>query len=131
MSVVTEICDKVAIIDNGKVVEQGEVERIFEAPKSDAAKELLAGKGNGFVPVKQLKASNTIRIVFKENSAYEPVLANVILKLGKPINILKADTKSINDKAVGEMLLGLPEDEKARGEIIEYLKDAGLSVTEE
>ena len=131
MSVVTEICDKVAIIDNGKVVEQGEVEGIFEAPKSDAAKELLAGKGNGFVPVKQLKASNTIRIVFKENSAYEPVLANVILKLGKPINILKADTKNINDKAVGEMILGLPEDEKARGEIIEYLKDAGLSVTEE
>jgi ABC-type methionine transport system ATPase subunit len=131
MSVVTEICDKVAIIDNGKVVEQGEVERIFEAPRSDAAKELLAGKGNGFVPVKQLKASNTIRIVFKENSAYEPVLANVILKLGKPINILKADTKNINDKAVGEMILGLPEDEKARGEIIEYLKDAGLSVTEE
>jgi D-methionine transport system ATP-binding protein len=130
MSVVTEICKKVAIIDNGKLVETGRVEDIFESPKSDAARELISGKSIRYTPVKNLTTNKIIRIVFGENSAYEPVLANAILKLGQPINILKADTRNINGKAVGEMLLGLPEDEKAREDIIAYLRETGLSVEE-
>ncbi|MCR5829227.1 MAG: ATP-binding cassette domain-containing protein [Lachnospiraceae bacterium] len=130
MSVVTEICGKVAIIDGGKLVESGSVEEIFAAPRSDAAKELISGKDIRYTPVKQLETQKTVRIVFRNNSAYEPVLANAVLKLGKPINILKADTQNIGGKAVGEMLLGLPGDDKAAGEIIEYFKESGLTVTE-
>jgi D-methionine transport system ATP-binding protein len=131
MSVVTEICTRVAIIDNGRLVESGSVEQIFEAPGSDAAKELISGKELRYTPVKQLHENRKIRIVFKENSAYEPVLANAILKLQLPINILRADTRNIGGKAVGEMILGLPDSEQAGEEIIEYLRSAGLTVTEE
>ena len=130
MSVVTEVCHKVAIIDNGKLVESGSVEEIFASPKSDAAKELILGKDIRYTPVEKLETDKAVRIVFTENSAYEPVLANVILKTGNPVNILKADTKNINGKAVGEMILGLPEEEDTRTEIIEYLKEVGLIVTE-
>lgn len=130
MSVVTEVCHKVAIIDNGKLVESGSVEEIFASPRSDAAKELILGKDIRYTPVEKLETDKVVRIVFTENSAYEPVLANVILKTGNPVNILKADTKNINGKAVGEMILGLPEEEDTRTEIIEYLKEVGLIVTE-
>ncbi len=130
MSVVTEICGKVAIIDGGKLVESGLVEDIFSAPQSDAAKELISGKNISYTPLKQLKARNIIRIVFRNNSAYEPVLANVILKLGYPINILKADTQNVGGKAVGEMILGLPDHEEEGRKIIEYLRESGLTVTE-
>ncbi len=130
MSVVTEVCHKVAIIDNGKLVESGSVEEIFASPRSDAAKELILGKDIRYTPVEKLETDKAVRIVFTENSAYEPVLANVILKTGNPVNILKADTKNINGKAVGEMILGLPEEEDTRTEIIEYLKEVGLIVTE-
>ena len=54
----------------------------------------------------------------------------MILKAGVPVNILKADTRNIGGKAVGEMLLGLPEDGAKQEEIISGLKQAGLSVTE-
>ena len=130
MSVVTDVCDKVAIIDNGVLVEEGVVQEIFENPKSDAAKELLSGKKIGYTPVKSLNEARRIRIVFKENSAYEPVIANVILKAQTPINILKADTRNIGGKAVGEMILGLPDDGDLQKLIIEELKGAKLSVTE-
>ena len=130
MSVVTEICDKVAIIDGGKLVESGSVEEIFTTPGSDAAKELISGKDIRYTPVKRLNAHKTIRIVFKDNSAYEPVLANAILKLGHPINILKADTRELGGKAVGEMILGLPEEPKIAAEITEYLEGSGVIVTE-
>lgn len=130
MSVVTDICKRVAIIDNGRLVEEGRVEEIFSAPKSDAARELLSGKKISFQPLKKLKEGRRIRIVFRENSAYEPILSNLILKLQIPINILKADTKNVGGKAVGEMILGLPEDSGQQADIILELKEAGISVTE-
>ena len=49
MSVVTEICHKVAIIDSGRLVEEGSVDKIFEAPSSDAARELISGKDVRFM----------------------------------------------------------------------------------
>ena len=130
MSVVTEICDKVAIIDNGHLVEEGDVSDIFENPRSDAAKELISGKPIRYSPVMSLDANRRIRIVFSENSAYEPVIANVILNFNAVINILKADTRNVAGKARGEMILGLPENERLQEDIIAYLKDRGLAVTE-
>lgn len=130
MAVVTEICKKVAIIDNGRLVEEGLVEKIFERPKSDAAKELLSGKEIRYTPLQSLQSERKIRIVFQENSAFEPVISNVILRFQAPVNILKADTRNVNGKAIGEMILGLPEGEKIQNEIIDHLRDTGLAVTE-
>ena len=130
MSVVTEICNKVAIIDNGRLVEEGLVDTIFENPQSDAAKELISGKDLRFTPLKKYETDNRIRIVFKENSAYEPVISNLILKFQKPVNILKADTRNVNGKAVGEMILSVPDDTVTRKEMIAYLEEEGLTVTE-
>lgn len=130
MSVVTEICKKVAIIDHGKLVEEGPVDSIFENPKSDAAKELISGREIRYTPYQSLDSERKIRIVFRDHSAFEPVISNVILKFQVPVNILKADTRNVSGKAVGEMILGLPEGEAIQKDIIAYLKDTGLSVTE-
>ncbi|MCR4798667.1 MAG: ATP-binding cassette domain-containing protein [Lachnospiraceae bacterium] len=131
MSVVTEVCKKVAIIDGGRLAETGTVEKIFRNPESDAAKELISGKEIRFTPLSNLDTGRKIRIVFKENSAYEPVMANMILKLQAPVNILKADTRNVGGKAVGEMILGLPEGESIKADIISYLTERGISVTED
>ena len=80
MSVVTSICKNVAIIDNGILVEEGNVASVFEHPGSDAAKELLFGNRPVYSPVEHLNEARTIRIIFNENSAYETVIANLILK---------------------------------------------------
>ena len=130
MSVVTEVCKKVAIIDNGRLVEEGLVDEIFADPSSDAAKELISGRQIRYTPVDRLHEEKKIRIVFMENSAYEPVIANTILKLQTPVNILRADTRNVSGKAVGEMILGLPEGEELQEDIIRHLKESGLAVKE-
>ena len=130
MSVVTEICDRVAIVENGKIIEEGSVDGIFESPKTDAARELISGNKESFSPIESFDTKNAVRIVFSENSAFEPVIANAILKFNSPINILKADTRNVNGKAKGEMLLGLPDEETLRNDLIGYFKDRGLTVTE-
>ena len=130
MSVVTQVCKHVAIIDNGKLAEEGEVDKIFESPSSDAAKELITGSEINYTPLKSLDTKRKIRIVFKENSAYEPVISNMILKFKTPVNILKADTRNVGGKARGEMILALPEDKEVSEEIILYLKENGLAVAD-
>lgn len=130
MSVVTETCNKVAIIENGRLVEEGAVEKIFENPSTDAARELISGQKVGFKPIAKLDSTRTIRIVFSENSAFEPVISNAILKFKTPINILKADTRNVGGKAKGEMILELPHENEIADNIIEYFNDRGLVVTE-
>ncbi len=153
MSVVTQICKNVAIIDGGVLAEQGSVDSIFENPESDAAKELVLGRPEKYIPVESIepvlpddivakkedengetgriiREGIRIRIVFNENSAYEPVIANAILKFNTPLNILRADTKNVGGKARGEMILSLTGTQESNSEMIAYLKEKGLTVTE-
>lgn len=60
-----------------------------------------------------MKGKCCIRIVFSVNSSFEPVIANMVLRFGQPINILRADTKNVEGIARGEMILSLPDDADA------------------
>ena len=130
MSVVTRICRNVAIIDNGVLVEEGDVASVFANPQTDAAKELIFGKTPVYSPVERLEGERKIRITFNENSAYEPVIANLILKYGTAVNILKADTRNVGGRAKGEMILGLPGGSRLQEDMIGSLKESGLSVSD-
>lgn len=126
MSVVQEICNKVAIIDKGVVAEVGNVLDVFNNPKSDAAMRLVLSSGSGEVP--EMKGEHLVRIVFTENSSYEPVVANMVLKFQSPVNIMFANTRDIGGIAQGQMVLQLPDDEALRTQMIQYLKDRKLEV---
>lgn len=126
MSVVQEICSHVAILDNGYLVENGKVMDVFSAPKSKEAKKLFVNNEK----IMEMKGKHCIRIVFHENSSFEPVIANMILEYNSPVNILKADTRNIDGIAAGEMILQLPDKEEIAAKMIEYLKMRKLTVEE-
>ena len=135
MSVIQKICNRVAIIENGHLVEEGAVVDIFNHPKSRAAKELIMRDVQSEVhpmmdPVDEITEGTKIRIVFTANSAFEPVVSNMILKFGQPVNILRANTKNVGGVAKGDMILQLPVDRKMRLEMEDYLKERGLEVEE-
>ena len=77
-----------------------------------------------------MEGKHLVRIVFSENSSFEPVIGNMILRYKTPVNILHADTKDINGIATGEMILQLPEDEDIAKQMITYLRDCKLTVKE-
>ena len=127
MAVVQEICTHVAIIDGGSLAETGTVEEVFARPRSAAAKTLVFQNGGNY---EEMKGKHCIRIVFKENSSFEPVIANMVLECKTPVNILLADTKDIGGVAHGQMILQLPEDRITAGKMITYLKERKLEVEE-
>ena len=137
MAVIREICNRVAIIEHGVLVENGLVEDIFNHPKSQAARELILRdlpdlRENANMPElpERIQTDRKLRIVFSENSAFEPVIANMILKFNTPVNILRADTKNVGGYAKGEMILGLPDDRHLQVDIEAYLKEKGLEIEE-
>lgn len=127
MSVVQEICSHVAIIDNGELAEYGTVEEVFTSPRTPAAKKLVFMVNP---KATEMTGKRCIRIVFTENSSFEPVIANMVLECKAPVNILLADTKDIGGIAHGQMILQLPEDETLADRMIHYLRERKLTVEE-
>ena len=127
MAVVQEICSHVAIIDAGELAEHGTVEEVFSRPQSAAARKLVFMVDP---KAKEMSGKRCIRIVFTENSSFEPVIANMVLECKAPVNILLADTKDIGGIAHGQMILQLPEDEMAANKMIHYLQERKLEVEE-
>lgn len=118
MKVVEQICDKVAVLNNGEVVESGYVKDVFLSPKSEIARELILPKGGA---TENFTGGRVIRLVFDGQESCEPVVANICLECRAAVNIMGADTKDIGGKAFGQMLLQLPEDENSALRIINYL----------
>lgn len=127
MAVIQEICSKVAVLDHGRLVEEGTVEELFRAPKTEEAKKLIL---NEFAYIKEMKGKHLIRVTFDGKSAFEPLIGNVVLEYKTPLNILYANTKTINGNAEGEMILQLPESKEISDRMVTYFKEKGLGVEE-
>ena len=119
MNVIEEICHRVAILDHGVVAEQGTVEDIFSHPQTDIGRQLVYPNG---VQIDRLPASRVIRIAFNGGSSYEPLIASLAIDCGVKVNILGADTRNIEGKAFGTMLLGLPENEAEAMKAMAYIQ---------
>ena len=127
MKVVEQICNRVAVLDHGNVVETGLVKDVFLSPKSEIARDLILPKGGA---AKNFTGGRIIRLVFDGQASSEPIVANICLECRAAVNIMGADTKDIGGKAVGQILLQLPGDEASAGRIIKYLDSKGCKYEE-
>jgi D-methionine transport system ATP-binding protein len=118
MSVIEEICNRVAIIDQSHIAEVGDVEEVFVRPKSKIAKQLVF---SGDTHIDTFVGERKCRITFDGRTSFEPVIANMVLECKTPVNILFADTKDIDGKAFGQMVIQMPNDETGQKRIMNYL----------
>jgi D-methionine transport system ATP-binding protein len=121
MAVVEEICSHVAIMDHGRVAEVGAVANIFQNPKSEAGRGLVYPDGVG-AKLEAFHAPRVIRVVFNGGSAYEPLISSLAIECAVKVNILGADTRNIDGKAFGSMLLGLPEEAADAEKALNYIR---------
>ena len=120
MSVVEQICQKVAILDNGEVAEQGDVHTIFSTPQSKAAKALVYP--DGCTETASAWQGNIIRVVFNGAQATStPLIAQMAMEKNIAASILGASTRAIGEKVFGNMLLGIPGDRVQLNAALSYL----------
>ena len=111
MKVIEEICSRVAILDHGHLAESGSVEEVFSHPKTEAGRRLVYPDGVPYELLSQnrdKKGRVVIRLAFNGGTAYQPLVASLAIDCGVKANILGADTRNIDGRAFGTLLLGLP-----------------------
>lgn len=118
MSVIEAVCNRVAIIDKSKIAEIGEVTEIFAAPKSQIGRQLIFTETFQEMP---FGVDKMYRIIFDGHSSYEPIISKIVMECKAPINIWFAESKNLNGKAVGQMIIQLPEDEMIANRIVNYM----------
>ena len=112
MSVVEQICNRVAILDEGTVVEEGEVQAIFSHPNTAAARRLVYPAGAP--KAEALPGHRLVRVAFNGTQTTDkPLVASLAIECGALVSILAADTRIVNGQTLGSMLLALPEGDAA------------------
>ncbi len=117
MSVIEQICHRVAILDQGSVAEIGEVEQVFTDPQSEAGRRLVSP--DKALPLAQWDGK-VARIAFNGTTVDKPVIATLVAEKGILVSILGADTRNVDGKSFGTMLVSLPEDADKRKEALDY-----------
>ena len=126
MKVVQQIYDKVAVMSDGFIVEQGGVKEIFVNPKSEITQKLVLSKSLSVPEV----GRKFLRIVFEGQSAFEPVISTLTVECNEMVNILGANTENIGGKAYGQMLIELPHNPISVDKIKHYLDSKAIHYEE-
>ena len=123
MSVIEEICNRVAILDGGEVAEEGDVGEVFSHPKSAAARRLVSPDETVELPGASLSGKR-IRVVFHGAAATgTPLIATLAREHGILLNILSASTRCMEDKLYGSMILSVPETGCSVEEVLQYIRE--------
>ena len=129
MEVVRDACDRVAVLENGKVVEEGLVSDIFASPKSAVTKDFLSNLTNvkdSIVKLSDKTGHYTLR--FSSSTTSEPIISRVTKETGALFNIVAAGVQYIEDKKYGVMVLDIGPDEETERKAVEMLRRNGVTV---
>ena len=133
MNVVKEICDRVAVIENGEIIEQGSMVDIFTNPQKATTKEFVASIQHNDLPdfVKKLdihkdyKAGDKalVSLSFIGDSAGEPIVSVLIKEYDTNVNILTANIETLQDTPFGTLLIEVEGDEAHLKKALDYLHE--------
>ena len=126
---IEKICNRVAVIDASEIAEEGLVSEVFLRPKSAIARRLIMPQGGE--GVESVLGSRCIRVTFDGSDTAEPIISKMTLECRAAVNILFANTKSLDGKVYGQMVLQLPADESAQARVLDYMQHTGLAFSEE
>lgn len=136
MTVIQEICDMVAVIENGRIQEQGEVIDVFTKPKSDATRRMLQDTIETKIPPDLLAraekrngtCSTLLKLSFVGSGAHEPLISEMLHRFPIRANILFGRIDKMKDIPFGMLLLELSGETPIVDEAVEYLHQQDVEV---
>lgn len=131
MEVVKEVCNKVAIMSDGKVVEQGGVHHIFAEPKNEITKELISyvhQQTDTELDYLHHKGKKIIKVKFIGTAVQEPIISKVIKKYGIDISVLGGTIDKLATMNIGHLYLELSGEIEAQARAIDLMKTMDIIV---
>ncbi|MEQ9875336.1 methionine ABC transporter ATP-binding protein [Pectobacterium brasiliense] len=126
MSVIKAVCDRVAVMTGGQVVEEGDVFDIFATPQHAFTRQLVSHTLDLALPPRLLVdlQGTLLKILFVGESAEQPVLSDVAMRFGVSVNILHGKIEYIGNRALGILvaLLAHPSDSEKVTEAVAHIQ---------
>jgi len=140
MDVIKEICTHVAVMEGGKIIEQGRVLDVLTNPQTDTAKRFFSkeyvdeGWLNNTSPdwlqdtAPQGRSSKICRAIFIDESARRPFINDVVRKFDIELSILSGNIESVGGTMVGSLVLEIIGVEETVAEALKYFTGNGVSI---
>src|SRR5690606_39265850 len=133
MDVIRSVCDRVAVIDAGRIVECGDVLDVFLHPRHAVTQSLLSESGMDAEGWREL-ASGTegqlLRLSVRGAAALQPLLSRASRELGVDLSILQGSVGRIKDTPYGQLVVAVQGPTEARGRLPELLRAQGVQCEE-
>lgn len=131
MEVVKDICDRVAIMENGEVIEENTVEKLFREPKTKTAQTFINSMQTNIeeeiINPDDFRGT-IIRLSFLEKSAKQPIVAKMIRNFDIDVNILSGNINKLQMSSVGHLILELTGESSEINRAISFLKNENVHV---
>ncbi|MDD3394567.1 MAG: ATP-binding cassette domain-containing protein [Anaerotignum sp.] len=131
IDVVKMICNEMAVMKDGSVVESGKVIDIVSKPKNEFTKKLISNSENYDLPseiIAQFGEKNIIKITYLGSEATEPILSNAIKSNNVDISILHGKIDYINHVPVGTLIVSVKGEQRDVENAIDYIGSKTLRV---
>ncbi|HNX29023.1 MAG TPA: methionine ABC transporter ATP-binding protein [Syntrophomonadaceae bacterium] len=133
MNVIKQVCDRVAVIDDSRIVETGDVLKIFSNPGTATSKSFINSIVKQEIPEEVLSGNSVrsgrlIRVSFIGESAGEPIISSMIRQFDVRANIMYGNIDRVKDTPFGNLVLELAGDDKVVNAAIDYLHQQGLEI---
>jgi ABC-type metal ion transport system, ATPase component len=130
MHVIRTICDRVAVIDGGEIVEMGDVIDVFLHPRSDVAKEFVAqsseASGESLGSLEGMRKGRLLRVRFKGESTFEPVLFEAVKETGASFSILQGTVSRMKRIPYGQLIVDIRGSSEDVDRIVSRLHEEGM-----
>lgn len=137
INVIKEICDSVAILENGQIIESGPVVQLFSNPQTEIARDFIRTATNERIP-ENLQAlihsqtsagtGNLLRVFFRGEAAKEPIITSLIRHYNLDVNILFANLDFVQDTPFGSLIIDLSGNVENVKSGIGFLQEQGCRI---
>lgn len=137
MSVIRDICDRVAVLDGGKIIEEGSVFDVFAQPKTDIARSFVSSVMNDLIPdsvYKQIEAqdeNNKIyRIIFSGESASDPLLSQIAKRFSIEVNVLFGNITELQEQPFGNLIVSFDGEDSEIQRVLSFVHTKNIAIRE-
>ncbi len=129
MEVAKDICDRIAVMESGKIIEENTVKGIFTNPKN---KRTISFIENLIEPEDSLswKKAETkgrlLRLSYDEKTSKEPIISDLIRSFDSQINLIQGKINTVTGESMGYMIVEVLGDNEELGRILDYLEEKNV-----
>lgn len=128
MSVIQKICHKVAVMQAGRIVEQGAVFDLFAQPQHPVTASFVQSVVHDRLPQRD-NGARALRLEFVGATAQQPIINHLIREYAVEVNILFASMSEVQGRILGFMIVQLLGEPDETERAITHLVDAGVKIT--